>query len=53
MRASLCGSSSPDGALFGVPSHSERKSKKKKQKRESMCCLSNSSVKLQLGHLTQ
>lgn len=32
MRASLCGSSSPDGALFGVPSRTERKSKKKKTK---------------------
>lgn len=39
MRASLCGSSSPDGALFGVPSHSERKSKKKKNKREKACAV--------------
>lgn len=40
MRASLCGSSSPDGALFGVPSRTERKSKKKKKTKERKHVLS-------------
>lgn len=33
MRASLCGSSSPAGVLFSVPSHSERESKKREKRK--------------------